>query len=217
MGADGVKGYHDYYDYSWGQYIGRACGSKVYNFSKGGMTAEWFVNDYAEKCGVWCDDKLCQAYIIALGVNDIVNQNKEFGSVADICKEDFTQNKQTFVGHYAYIIQKIKQKQPRARIFLMTTPRHGDEKDGLRKKIRDLLEELTTIFSHTYLIDLYNYAPVNDEKYNEKFILGHMTPTGYILTARMVESYIDYIIRKNPKEFNQVGFIGTNLYFEPEE
>ena len=33
LNADGTKGYHDFYDYSWGQYIGRACGSKVYNFS----------------------------------------------------------------------------------------------------------------------------------------------------------------------------------------
>ena len=34
------KGYHDYYEYSWGQYIARNIGSTVYNFSKGGMTAE---------------------------------------------------------------------------------------------------------------------------------------------------------------------------------
>jgi hypothetical protein len=33
----------------------------------------------------------------------------------------------------------------------------------------------------------------------------------------MIESYIDYIIRKNPKEFNQVGFIGTSLYYKTEE
>ncbi len=33
----------------------------------------------------------------------------------------------------------------------------------------------------------------------------------------MMESYIDYIIRKNPKAFAQVGFIGTDLYYEDEE
>ena len=41
-----------------------------------------------------------------------------------------------------------------------------------------------------------------------------MTPTGYILTARMIESYIDYIIRKNQKDFAEVGFIGTELSFQ---
>ena len=50
-----------------------------------------------------------------------------------------------------------------------------------------------------------------------KFRLGHMTPTGYVLMARMVESYIDYIIRKNPEDFNQVGLIGTDLYCKDEE
>lgn len=38
--ADGTKGYHDCFEYSWGQFIGRSCGSKVYNFSRGGMTAK---------------------------------------------------------------------------------------------------------------------------------------------------------------------------------
>ena len=51
----------------------------------------------------------------------------------------------------------------------------------------------------------------------KNFFLGHMTPTGYVLTARMIESYIDYIIRKNPDDFKQVGFIGTDLYYQKEE
>ena len=56
-----------------------------------------------------------------------------------------------------------------------------------------------------------------DEAYDNTFRLGHLTPTGYILTARMIESYIDYIIRKNPKDFAQVAFIGTDLYYCNEE
>ncbi len=54
-------------------------------------------------------------------------------------------------------------------------------------------------------------------RFLDKFWLGHMTPTGYMLGARMIESYIDYIIRKEPQDFKQVGFIGTDLYYEPEE
>ena len=48
-----------------------------------------------------------------------------------------------------------------------------------------------------------------DEKFNSTFRLGHMTPTGYLLMAKAVMSYIDYIIRNNPDDFSQVGFIGT--------
>ena len=213
---DGTKRYHDFYEYSWGQFIGRACGSQVYNFSQGGMTAKEYIENFADKKGFWDRNKLAQAYIIALGVNDM-NRGQELGCIKDINLDDYTKNAQTFAGYYGQIIQRIKQLQPRAKIFLVSMPRHGDEKDEKRKAWRDLLDELTKLFSRTYLIDLYTYAPVNDEEYKAKFRLGHMTPTGYVLTARMIESYIDYIIRKNPQDFNQVGFIGTDLYYQDEE
>ena len=215
--ADGTKRYHDFYEYSWGQFIGRSCGSKVYNFSMGGMTAKNYMENFADAHGFWGRDKLAQAYIIAMGVNDIFGRGQEIGSTTDICREDYTKNADTFAGWYARIIQKIKTLQPRAKIFLVSMPKGGDEKDEKRKKVRDLLEEFTKFFDRTYLIDLFTYAPVNDESYAKKFRLGHMTPTGYVLTARMIESYIDYIIRKKPEDFNQVGLIGTDLYYQPEE
>ncbi len=214
--ADGTKGYHDFYDYSWGQYIGRSCGSKVYNFSRGGMTAKEYMEGFAEGQGWWDKGKIAQAYIIALGVNDL-NHGQELGSVADINKEDYKQNAKTFAGYYAQIIQRIKQLQPRAKIFLVSIPSYGDEKDEKRKAHRNLLDDFTKFFDRTYLIDLFTYAPEYNEEFKKKFILGHMTATGYILSARMIESYIDYLIRKNPEDFNQVGFIGTDLYFQPEE
>ena len=99
----------------------------------------------------------------------------------------------------------------------MSIPREGNEKDEKRKQCRDLLEQFTKIFNRTYLIDLYTYAPVYDEEFRKNFFLGHMTAPGYVLTARMIESYIDYIVRKNPQDFNQVGLIGTDLYYQPEE
>lgn len=46
--ADGGKTYHDYYEYSWGQYMARNIGAKVYNFSRGGMTAEEYCERFAE-------------------------------------------------------------------------------------------------------------------------------------------------------------------------
>jgi lysophospholipase L1-like esterase len=213
---DGTKAYHDFYEYSWGQYIARSAGSKVYNFSKGGMTAQVYMESFADASGFFGRDKLCQAYIIAFGVNDLFGRNMEVGSVADINKDDYTKNAQTFAGYYAQIIQRLKVLQPRAKFFLVGMPRENNEKDEKRKEHRDLLQSLTEFFDRTYLIDLFEYAPVYDDAFKQKYFLGHMTPTGYILTARMIESYIDYIIRKNPKDFSQVGLIGTDLYFEAE-
>lgn len=43
--------YFDQYEYSWGQFMARTLGSKVYNFSRGGMSAKWYLNSYADENG----------------------------------------------------------------------------------------------------------------------------------------------------------------------
>ncbi len=208
--SDGTKGYHDYYEYSWGQYIGRSIGAKVYNFSRGGMSASEYWNSFAEENDFWNKDKLCQAYIIALGVNDLIWQKQELGSLQDIHPENYEKNADTFAGYYGRIIQRLKSMQPHARFFLMTMPREGDEYDGIREAQAKLLREMADFFDYTYVIDLFQYAPIYDAEFKQRYFLrGHMNPAGYVLTARMTESYIDYIIRHNPEDFSQVGFIGT--------
>ena len=77
----GAARYYDMYEYSWGQFLARNCGTKVYNFSRGGMTAEEYLDFFGEKFSLWGRDKACQAYIIALGVNDIYNKDMEIGSI----------------------------------------------------------------------------------------------------------------------------------------
>ncbi|MBQ9769892.1 MAG: hypothetical protein IJW27_06770, partial [Clostridia bacterium] len=70
-------------------------------------------------------------------------------------------------------------------------------------------------FENSYVIDLYKYAPVYDDEFKKKyFMYGHMNPMGYIYTAELIDSYIDYIIRNNPKDFNTVGFIGTDIKYK---
>ena len=68
---DGTKSYHDYFEHSWGQYIARANGAKVYNFSRGGMSAREYCERFAEDKGFWNPELAAEAYIIALGVNDV--------------------------------------------------------------------------------------------------------------------------------------------------
>lgn len=223
MKPDGTKRYNDFYEYSWGQFIGRSCGSKVYNFSQGGMTAKTYMETFADLKGYWDRNKVAQAYIIALGVNDVtrhLNGELELGSMSDIDLSNYQNNAKTFIGYYAQIIQRVKELQPRAKIFLVSPPQNGNPEDVRTQKykiVRDLLQELTTVFNRTYLLDMYEYAPKSNKEFMETYWLGHMAPTGYVLAARMIESYIDYIIRKNPKDFQQVGFIGTDLYYQSEE
>ena len=75
-----------------------------------------------------------------------------------------------------------------------------------------LLHAMAARFENTYVLDLRAHAPVYDKAFHENFFLGgHMNAAGYLLTAKLVIGYIDYIIRHNMEDFSQVGFIGTGL------
>ena len=208
---EGIAGYHDFYEYSWGQYMARTLGNKVYNFSKGGMTAKEFIDSFGAKCGAFSYENLCQAYIIALGVNDI-NLGYKLGDANKAFSENPSGDNQDFLTYYAKIIKNIKAKQPKAKIFVMTfpyQPQKGEEANKLRDEWCNGIRALARKFENTYVLDFRKYAPPHDEKFEDTFRLGHMTPAGYLLTAKQVMSYIDWIIRNNHKDFKQVGFIGT--------
>lgn len=206
--------YHDMFEYSWGQFMARMCGSKVYNFSCGGMTARNYCENFAESRGFWNPAYAAQAYILSLGVNDL-NYEPELGSVLDIDKNDWRNNKKNFAGYYAQIIQRFKEIQPRAKFFLVTMPKHSTlEEDCEKRRLhRELLYEIAELFENTYVIDLYEYAPIYDEEFHKKFFMGgHMNPMGYVFSAKIITSYIDYIIRHHMEDFYEVGYIGTNLH-----
>ncbi len=213
LDAEGNKGYHDMYEYSWGQFIARTCGSYVYNFSRGGMTAQEYTDTFAEAKGFWDEDKKAQAYIIAMGVNDISSWRKDIaaGEISDIDLSNYNNNARTFVGFYGKIIQRYKEIQPKAKFFLVTRPVANDnsEFDNNAKKTNELIRQIAEIFDNTYLIDMEKYAPKYDSEFGKLFFLGgHMNAMGYIITAKMFMSYIDYIIRHNMEDFMQVPFIG---------
>ena len=210
--ANGNRSYHDLYEYSWGQYIARSNGLTAFNFSRGGMTAKWYLDSFADENDLWSKDKACQAYVIALGVNDICNAGMKIGSEQDITATEFD-SERPFISYYAEIIRRYKQISPDAKFFFVTMPR--DTIWGDQTKItglRDALYALAQHFDNSYVIDLYQYAPVYDDAFRSQYFLhGHMNPMGYIFTARLIDSCIDDIIRTHPADFNNVAFIGTDI------
>lgn len=206
--SEGNKGYHDYLEYSWGQYIARKNGLTAYSFSRGGMTAKEYIEYFADQKGFWDMDKAAQAYVIALGVNDVYNAGMEIGTVDDI-KPDYRDNNKTFVGYYAAIVARYKEISPDAKFFFVAFPNDTVRGNGvLTEGVIRQLYNLADYFENAYVIDLYQYGPVYDERFREKFfMLGHMNPSGYIFTAELIDSYIDYIVRHNPKDFEKVAFI----------
>lgn len=207
---DGTKEYHDCFDFSWGQFMARICGSQVTNFSRGGMTAKEFCESFADKYGYFDADKACAAYIIALGCNDIFGLKMPIGSINDVNFEDCRSHPDNFAGWYGELVLRYKEISPDAKFFFVTLPRE-DKSEEEQKRVDDhqkLLYDMAEAFGNSYVIDLRRYAVPYDAGFKEKFFLhGHLNPAGYKLTAEMFVSYIDWIIRNNPKDFEKAGFI----------
>ena len=213
---DGSKSYHDYFEYSWGQYIARSCGLEALNFSRGGLTCHGFFEQYITVNSPFEEEKKCQAYFIALGINDINHLDerytKGFGSLDDVDFENEDNNVDSFIGQYVRIIQKLRKLESKCRIFVVTTAKEAPE-DEHKRKYFSLLEktllELPKHFEFLYVIDIRKYGPTFNKKFGKKYFLGgHMSALGYKNFADMMIKYTDYLIESNPNEFAQVGFIG---------
>lgn len=212
--ADGTKSFLDMYEYSWGAHIERITGSKVHVFARGGMTVRDYVKNFANSKGYWKSELAANAYVIGLGVNDIINQGHELGSREDIDLEDYRNNADTFYGNYAYIIQRYKSIQPDAKFFLITIPRGSDRGEARAAKTElqaEAIRDIASMFEGVYVIDLCKYGPDYNADFRRDFFLnGHMNPMGYLLSARLIISYMDYIIRHNMEDFKWVGLMGVD-------
>lgn len=205
---NGDKGYHDYFEYSWGQYMARAAGCEVLNFSRGGMTASEYMESFGEANGFFDPEKACQAYIIALGVNDICNRGDEVGTADDT---EPGSDAKTFAGYYGRLIRKYREIAPKSRIFLMTMVPDSRRPSAGIEAHRKLLYDIAERFDFTYVLDFCEYAPPHDEEFKKHFYLGgHLNAMGYLLTAQQVMSYVDYIIRTQYEDFSQTAFIGKD-------
>ena len=185
----------------------------MYNFSKGGMTAIEYFDSFGPQRCFFNPELAAQAYIVALGVNDkgrIENYPDGWGSIEDVA-DDYRENKKSFYGYYAAIIQRYQQIQPQAKFFLVVRPRKT-ENDEIADEHATAMYEIAERLENCFVIDLRKYNTIYDAEFRSFFCLGgHLNAMGYIYFAKVIMSYIDYIIRHNHKEFLQVPFIGTGL------
>ena len=199
------------YEYSWGQYLARMTGNKYYNWSSGGLrTDTWLSSSHANEC--FDGNHLCQAYIIGLGQNDNNKWHGEnIGTSADIDLSDYNNNADSFYGRYAKIIQKIKEIQPKAKIFVITDPNDSVDVNGYNTAIRTISD----MFDSVYLIDMrlyWNDAPCATLLNNQKRF-GHFNALGYFLISKMMMTYIDWIMQKNWEDFREIENIGRDWYY----
>lgn len=202
---NGERRYVDFYEHSWGQYLARATGNKYYNFSAGGLTAKtWLERQAAD---AFDESKKCEAYIIGLGVNDAIAE-VTVGTSADINLADYTQNADSFYGNYGKIIQKIKEFQPKAKIFVITAPEMVVQNHGLN----DAVKTIATLFDNVYVLDLYAYRTSHFTKgiIASQYRAGHYNAVGYKYISAVIGSYIDWYIYNHLDEFEFVELIGTD-------
>ena len=204
------RGYHDMFDYSWGQFLARIAGLEVKNFSRGGMTAKEYMQSFADKKGFWADDVQGNAYIIALGVNDVVNRGQPVGTLEDTEREEETD---TFAWYFGALVRRLRKINPKCRLFFVTMPKSGSSHDELRARHADFLHSFAEKLGFAYVIDFFNDVPVYDGEFRRRFFMGsHMNAAGYLFTARVMASYIDYIIRNNWDDFVQIPFVRTGFF-----
>ena len=203
---NGVRRYHDRYEYSWAAHLGHAIGAEIVNFSRGGMTAEEFLTSWAEERGFWDPKLACQGYLMALGVNDLFFRETPCGTLEDAR----ALNLKVFAGQFAEIMRRYRAVQPEAKFFLITMPRGQETEawDRLADRHAELMREMASAFPGTYLIDLREHAPVFDEAFRKVFYLeGHLNPMGYILVADLITACLDGIVRRHYEDFRLTGLV----------
>lgn len=197
--------------YSYPSQLARMTGATVGNYGVGGATAKsWLETTACTDC--FKEENKAQAYIIALGTNDT---NYDGDVNTDIDVSNYNNNADTFVGNYAKIIQKCRELQPKAKIFVVTIPKtrtdyHNAWTTG-NSKIKAVAEKLKV-----YVLDIYTYSESfdNPDEYKKHFYLGgHRNAVGYKRTAMEYATYISWIIYNNPDDFRNVQYIGTDYNY----
>ncbi|GEM_PF-5855977 len=202
----------DRFPFSYPGQIQKRLNNKVFNFGHSGATSRTW-NQTATIKGYFTNTEYkAKAYIIALGTNDLGIEGSFDGTVTDIDVANYNNNADTSVGNYAKIIQRIREFQPRARIFVMTLPHTRNTFTSVKaasEKIRQIAELL-----NCYVIDLEKYyiRPTDAEEFRNKYYKGgHLNTVGYKYFSNVVVTYINYIIEQDPYSFWDVSLIGTDL------
>ena len=182
------------YAVSWPQILARDIGVSVTNYSKGGLSATtWLTNEEYGLAKLLSSDPE-QLYICDFGINDW-NQRSTYpiGTVAD-CKEDYTENPQTFYGSYGKVIGNIMDHAPNAKIIILSVMRNNE---------RQLDGDVETVAEHFELpfIKITDDDFFVSEYYAQSMYGNHPLAHGYAGIAEAVKRLLCKCIMKNTDYF----------------
>ena len=207
---------------SWCMRMCKILGVDGYCFSTPGQTTKGWLNNksYLENRTLEFAtqrDNLKEAYIIALGENDEgyrtgsdeyyhyglldnngaqVNVYNESLCESNIDITNYVNNKLSFAGYYARIIQQIREVNPRCFIFCVT-------KFAKNSEYNKVIRKVSSMFDRTFLIDL-EFSNIDISKYKQGY---HLSAVGYEFAARYTIDMIGHIMAEKPSEFKGIEFI----------
>lgn len=211
-------------NYSYPTILSRMTGVQVLNYGISGDCASTsqHVCDLqrcylvrAKKRGFFLDFK-ADAFIVALGTNDISKEGSFTGNVStDIDLEDSEKNARNSVGGYASILSLIRHHNPKSFIFCVTLPNTRNDREH-RIEANGKIREIAKLFG-AYVIDMERYAEQEGpelEAYMKVFVNeNHNNALGYNIRARQYCTYIDHIIEAKLEDFRNLQFTGCEYTY----
>ena len=194
--------------YSWPQSVARMHGNTAINFGKSGdsVLTWWHESSETGKDLLGASGNKCQSYVIALGVNDV--GRVPLGSFSDIDLSNYNNNKETWYGGYARIIQYIKSINPNAIIFCLTNVWTNTEESH---KFDDAIKEILaneTLGKQCLLVDMVaNYSDEFNALKNKYAMEGHNNANGYAIGGRIIDTAIGETFADSKFENVDIGLI----------
>lgn len=194
----------------------------------GQSTRGWCTGEHGNSNETWAkaQTELEEAYIIALGENDhghnfswaqyglMKNTDNEDIEIFDenlftlnVDLVDYTNNKDSFVGWYSSIIQRVRSVNPKCFFFVCTLPTINNTTIEYNKAIR----HIASVFDSVFVIDLAN-AGLNLSTYMQ---FSHMSSVGYEYASYYTINMISNIIAADPVLFKGIEFILENQKYKP--
>ena len=186
---------------SWASVMGRRCGISIGQFNSTGADVSRFLTttgDWGMSALEAADPQ--DAYIIFLGINvekSLYDSSVpvDVGTTADIDMLDYTNNADTFCGHYGEVITRIQTHAPGAPIILTIPVGYANQPKGIAITAIGALYGLPVISMSD---DYYYSTPF----YSTNRELGHPTAPSYSAMSFAFERQINKCIADNAAYFN---------------
>lgn len=201
--------YHDFYEFSWPQFMKRKLNNNVINFSKTGLTTRTWLSDTEGLTKAKIANNKCVCYIIGLGANDVLLGEEYLGNINDI-KDDYNDNNDTYYGNYDKIIHELINIEKNCKIFTLTNPVYGGAIE-LRNKFNKAVIDISNKYDNVYPITLdFNLYNNSNDFIQKNLIHGHYTPAAYQYMSEYIMYKITEVIMNNPSDFYFTNLIGTD-------